>query len=68
VSSELYGTEPWHWYLQNLALNFGPALPLALLAPAIAVVAAIVGRPLGGVARGEPGSTVRQVRFSSVQC
>ncbi|UZJ55365.1 hypothetical protein CBS101457_004685 [Exobasidium rhododendri] len=28
---ELYGTEPWYYYLLNLSLNFGPALPLALL-------------------------------------
>jgi alpha-1,2-mannosyltransferase len=28
----IYGTEPWHFYLRNLALNFGIWLPLALLA------------------------------------
>lgn len=27
----LYGTEPWHFYLRNLALNFNVWLPLALL-------------------------------------
>lgn len=29
---DLYGTEPWHFYLRNLALNFHVWLPLALLA------------------------------------
>ena len=29
---EIYGTEPWHFYLRNLALNFHVFLPLALLA------------------------------------
>jgi len=28
---DLYGTEPWHFYLKNLALNFHVWLPLALL-------------------------------------
>jgi alpha-1,2-mannosyltransferase len=28
----IYGTEPWHFYLRNLVLNFGIWLPLALLA------------------------------------
>ena len=33
---ELYGVEPWYYYMLNLALNFGPALPLALLSlPAV---------------------------------
>jgi hypothetical protein len=32
TGSELYGTEAWHFYLKNLALNFNVALPLSLLA------------------------------------
>lgn len=28
---DLYGTEPWHFYLRNLALNFHVWLPLALI-------------------------------------
>ncbi|KAL7752429.1 mannosyltransferase [Sorochytrium milnesiophthora] len=28
---ELYGTEPWHYYLINGALNFGAAWPLAFI-------------------------------------
>ena len=27
----IYGTEPWHFYIRNLVLNFGIWLPLALL-------------------------------------
>jgi alpha-1,2-mannosyltransferase len=35
---ELYGVEPWHFYLQNLMLNFGPAFVLAMLSlPAVAL-------------------------------
>ena len=33
TGSELYGTEKWHFYLRNLALNFNVALPCALTAP-----------------------------------
>ena len=29
----IFGTEPWYYYLANLALNFNIALPLALTAP-----------------------------------
>ena len=29
----IFGTEPWYYYLANLALNFNIALPLALAAP-----------------------------------
>lgn len=28
---DIYGTEPWWFYLANLALNFNVLLPLALL-------------------------------------
>ncbi|CAG7853822.1 Alpha-1,2-mannosyltransferase alg9; AltName: Full=Asparagine-linked glycosylation protein 9; AltName: Full=Dol-P-Man:Man(6)GlcNAc(2)-PP-Dol alpha-1,2-mannosyltransferase; AltName: Full=Dol-P-Man:Man(8)GlcNAc(2)-PP-Dol alpha-1,2-mannosyltransferase; Flags: Precursor [Serendipita indica DSM 11827] len=35
---DLYGTEPWYFYLFNLALNFNVLLPLALLSvPALIV-------------------------------
>jgi alpha-1,2-mannosyltransferase len=33
AGSELYGTEPWYFYLLNLALNFNLLLPLSLLSP-----------------------------------
>ena len=40
VSPELYGTEPWTYYLATLALGFGPAALLALSAlPAVAIAA-----------------------------
>lgn len=29
---DLYGTEPWWFYLANLTLNFNLLLPLALIA------------------------------------
>jgi alpha-1,2-mannosyltransferase len=35
---ELYGTEPWYFYVQNLLLNFNILLPLALLSlPALVI-------------------------------
>eukprot|EP00911_Craspedida_sp_UC1_P002866 UC1_evm1s2099 len=33
TSSQLYGTEPWHFYLRNGILNLNFVLPLALTAP-----------------------------------
>lgn len=30
---DIFGTEPWHFYLQNLALNFNIILPLAFITP-----------------------------------
>jgi alpha-1,2-mannosyltransferase len=36
--ASLYGTEPWHFYLKNLALNFNIILPLALVAPLLTIV------------------------------
>ncbi|KAI9681623.1 MAG: mannosyltransferase [Trizodia sp. TS-e1964] len=43
----LYGTEPWHFYLRNLSLNFNLALPLALLAlPLFALHTLLRARPL----------------------
>lgn len=32
-SSQLYGVEPWHFYLSNLSLNFNLALPAFLISP-----------------------------------
>ena len=42
AGAQLYGVEPWHYYLHNLALNFNAALPAALAAPALLVVAHVV--------------------------
>lgn len=33
AGAQLYGVEPWHFYLHNLALNHNAALPAALIAP-----------------------------------
>jgi alpha-1,2-mannosyltransferase len=34
----IYGTEPWHYYLRNLILNFTVWLPLALLAAPLILI------------------------------
>lgn len=38
---DLYGTEPWHFYVRNLALNFHIWLPLALLAMPLFLLQAV---------------------------
>ncbi|PWN34082.1 uncharacterized protein FA14DRAFT_173799 [Meira miltonrushii] len=38
---ELYGVEPWYYYLLNLALNFGPALVFALISLPMMLLIAI---------------------------
>jgi alpha-1,2-mannosyltransferase len=44
----LYGTEPWYYYLLNLALNFNILLPMALFSlPALAITYRIDRRRLG---------------------
>ncbi|WFD36161.1 dextrin dextranase [Malassezia cuniculi] len=63
VSPDLYGTEPWHYYVVNLVLNFGPAAALALLSvPAVAFAARrdaarFSGRFGGAEASASPGSS-----------
>ena len=54
----LYGTEPWHFYIANLLLNFNILTPLALLAlPALVVTYFVdnkrVGGPLSSVSAAE---------------
>jgi alpha-1,2-mannosyltransferase len=45
----LYGTEPWYFYLLNLALNFNVLLPLALISvPALGVTYVFDSKRLGG--------------------
>ncbi|KAG8961232.1 mannosyltransferase [Tulasnella sp. 419] len=45
---DLYGTEPWHFYVMNLLLNFNLALPLALAAfPALLLTYRIQNRRVG---------------------
>ena len=48
---DLYGTEPWYFYIQNLLLNFNILLPLALISlPALAITYQIDRKRLGGYA------------------
>ena len=49
--AQLYGVEPWHFYLHNLALNFNGTLLAALLAPPILVLRALFARN-GGASQG----------------
>ena len=45
---DLYGTEPWSFYILNLLLNFNILLPLALISiPALAITYRIDRRRLG---------------------
>jgi len=45
---DLYGTEPWYFYLLNLTLNFNILLPMALFSlPALAITYRIDRRRLG---------------------
>jgi alpha-1,2-mannosyltransferase len=47
---DLYGTEPWYFYLLNLFLNFNILLPMALFSlPALAITYRIDRRRLGNV-------------------
>ncbi|EDQ88564.1 uncharacterized protein MONBRDRAFT_26137 [Monosiga brevicollis MX1] len=46
TSSELYGTEPWHFYIFNSLLNFNVAFILALLAPVLTLVAGWLQDPV----------------------
>lgn len=45
----LFGVEPWHYYLQNLALNFGPALVLALVPAVHSVKSALIWCNMAGL-------------------
>lgn len=50
---ELYGTEPWYFYLLNLLLNFNVVLPLALISlPALAITHSIDYKRLGLIRHG----------------
>lgn len=45
---ELYGTEPWHFYIQNLVLNFNGVFVLALFSlPALVVTSYVDKKRLG---------------------
>lgn len=48
---DLYGTEPWYFYIQNLLINFNILLPLALASlPALAITYRVDRKRLGGYA------------------
>lgn len=40
----LYGVEPWHYYLSNLALNFNIGVVLFLMAPLVTVISVLINR------------------------
>lgn len=66
---ELYGTEPWYYYILNLALAFNVILPLALASlPALAVTYFIDRRRLGLPAAKDQSSqyTVLAMRLAPV--
>ena len=47
---DLYGTEPWYYYLFNLLLNFNILTPLALLSlPALLITSSVDKKRIGGV-------------------
>lgn len=54
---DLYGTEPWYFYIQNLLLNFNILLPLALLSlPALGITHTLDYRRFGLI-RHQPDET-----------
>ena len=54
---DLYGTEPWYFYIQNLLINFNILLPLALASlPALAITYRVDRKRLGGQL-GSPGQS-----------
>jgi len=58
---DLYGTEPWYFYLLNLSLNFNILLPMALFSlPALAITYRVDRRRLGvAVSSAEQSSPFR---------
>ena len=42
LPAQLYGVSPWHFYLQNLLLNFNVLLPCALAAPPLVGLSSIL--------------------------
>ncbi|KAG8902882.1 mannosyltransferase [Tulasnella sp. 403] len=54
---ELYGTEPWYFYILNLILNFNILLPLALVSlPAMAITHSVDYRRLGNKPQSDSSS------------
>lgn len=55
---DLYGSEPWYFYILNLLLNFNILTPLALFSlPALCVTHVIDGKRLGVTPRGPDQSS-----------
>ncbi|TDL28050.1 asparagine-linked glycosylation 9 protein isoform a [Rickenella mellea] len=55
---DLYGTEPWHFYISNLVVNFNLLAPLALLSlPALVLTSVVDNKRLGGPTNRDPNST-----------
>jgi alpha-1,2-mannosyltransferase len=55
---DLYGSEPWHFYILNLSLNFNILTPLALFSlPALYITRLIDRKRLGVTARGPDQSS-----------
>lgn len=49
---DLYGTEPWYWYILNLVINFNVVAPLALLSlPALVITYFVDNKRVGGPLR-----------------
>lgn len=42
--SDLYGVEPWHWYIVNLGLNFHIFLPLFVVSPLVILGIVVAAR------------------------
>ena len=61
AGAQLYGVEPWHYYLQNLALNFNAALLAALAAPPLLVAQAVIERSSKG--GGSDGAALPPLRI-----
>jgi alpha-1,2-mannosyltransferase len=55
---ELYGSEPWHFYIFNLLLNFNILIPFALFSlPALSVTYFVDRKRLGATAPGPDQSS-----------
>ena len=59
--ARLYGVEPWHYYLHNLALNFNAALPAAAVAPPLLLLAHAVTPSGSGSGSGNRSKAARSV-------
>ena len=64
AGAQLYGVEPWYYYLHNLALNFNVALPAALAAPLLLLLSRFLGlEGAGATAKAGGGGTATTGRL-----